>query len=182
MPDKRRINDYLREKKRLAAQATEAFLPAIRALVGDLCIELGKCRPQTPDAVLIEMFLSDVGIDDEARAACLEIDEYYREHIGLGLLDHHLDVVGHDVIVTLRLEVAGSLRQLVHDTLGEALPLLLRVTLHSAQPGFSAASLVDAENLDLQDLSPLCAAIARYWKQHRRGGALKRRWHDRQAA
>jgi len=159
----RRICDYLQRKQELVEQASHAFAPVVEAFLGDLCADLRQCRPQVPDALLLEMFLSGVGIEDETRSRCIETCRRYSEICGLGIRQHFLQVEGDDATVTLDFEMLNALRRRIAESLGEHVPVMLRVQLHSSDDGIRDITLVNADRLELVDLESLCGALAGYW-------------------
>lgn len=158
-----RINDYLHRKQELIEQLNKGFSPIVRALLRELAGELRLCRPGMPDALLIEMHFSGVGIEDETRTRCEGICQHYGEHHGLGVRQHHLQLAGEDAIVTLEIELRSALQRLVVDCLGGPIPLTIRVQLHSADNGVQDIAVTSIEKLDLADLEVLHAALTRCW-------------------
>ena len=76
---------------------------------------------------------------------------------------HFLQVEGDDATVTLDFEMLNALRRRIAESLGEHVPVLLRVQLHSADDGIRDITLVNADRLELVDLESLCGALAGYW-------------------
>ena len=158
-----RIAGYLSRKRELTAHLREGFAPLVHALLRDLCADLRRCRPGVADAMLIEMYFSGVGIEDETRSRCGSVCRRYSDELGLGIREHHLQLTGDDCIVTLELELQNSLSQVVTDCLGEPVPVTLRVQLHSAENAVQDIELVNLEKLELADLESLNAALVDYW-------------------
>ncbi len=158
-----RISGYLRRKRELMSQLKKGFAPLVHALLRDLCADLRRCRPGVADAMLVEMFFSGVGIEDETRSRCGTICRHYSDDLGLGIREHHLQLTGDDCIVTLELELQNALSQVVTDCLGEPVPVTLRVQLHSADNAVQDIELVNLEKLELADLEALNTALTDHW-------------------
>lgn len=158
-----RIAGYLRRKRELMAHLRRGFVPLVQALLRDLCADLRRCRPGVADAMLVEMYFSGVGIEDETRSRCGSICRHYSDDLGLGIREHHLQLTGDDCIVTLELELQNMLSKVVTDCLGEPVPVILRVQLHSADNAAQDIELVNLEKLELADLEALNSALADYW-------------------
>lgn len=171
-PHAQRISDYLQRKQRLIDQANAGFAPVVRAFLSDLCADLRQCRPHMADALLVEMFLSGVGIEDETTARGQATCQHYREYFGLAVRRHDVRLSGDDATVTLELGMHNALHRVIAESLGEAVPLTLRVRLTSADNDAHDIALVDAGRLDLADLEPLCAALNGYWAACLEAGAL----------
>ena len=166
-----RISGYMRRKRKLMAQLKLGFAAIIHALLRDLCADLRRCRPGVADAMLIEMYFSGVGIEDETRTLCATTCQRYSDDFGLGIRSHHLQLRGDDCIVTLELELRNVLSRLVTECLGEPLPVSLRVQLHSADNVVQDIELVNVGKLELADLESLNAALTDYWANHAALGA-----------
>lgn len=160
-----RINRYLLRKKSLIEGFGVAFASLTGALVDDLCRELRKYRADVPDAMLVEMFLSDIGIEEEGMEAGFAVNQRYLEHYGLGIHSHCLEPCGEGVIVTLQFTLAYDLLRRVSDELGAWMDLLVQARLHSWQKDIQDVELRDAVLLELADLENLVALLRRHWPQ-----------------
>ena len=161
-----RIGGYLLRKKNLVRQVGACFAPAVGSLLSDLCTELRASRPDASDAMLVEMFLSNVGIDDEVMTACLAINENYLEHFGIGIQDHRLDVLSHDVAVTLRFRMANRLLHVVSRRFEESVHFLVQAKLGQGAT-VEEIVLVGAELLEMVDLENLTTVLGEYWEDSR---------------
>lgn len=167
-PNAQRIKRYLRRKSVLVDKIEAPLTRAAEGLVAELCAELRRRIPETPDAVLLEMLMSGIGIDRSTGVECRRISDRYLESAGLGIVGHRVQLTEAKLSTVLYLAMEKSFSSLLTRALGDDFDVVLEATLSPSQSGVQQVRIPDLQRLDLADLEKLHATLDRYGKARSR--------------